>query len=289
MDFLAIDVETANSDVSSICQIGIVGYDQGTIVEEWQSYVDPEDDFDPINVAIHGIDERCIDGAPTLEELSGTLHGFLDSRIAVCHTHFDRVAVNQGLQKYGQPRLSCVWLDSARVARRVWKEVAWKGYGLGNLCKILGYDFNHHDALEDAKAAGYVLLAAMRATNADVSEWLLRVEQPIEHPIDPTRPYREIKCDTNPDGPLFGEVVVFTGSLKTPRIDASRQAARIGCRVDSDVTKRTTLVVVGDQDTRKLAGKTKSRKHLKAEELILKGHTIRILREEDFQQLIQSY
>jgi DNA polymerase-3 subunit epsilon len=33
-DFIALDVETANSDKASICQIGLVGFTNGTV--EWQ-------------------------------------------------------------------------------------------------------------------------------------------------------------------------------------------------------------------------------------------------------------
>ena len=33
--FVAIDVETANADFASICRIGIVQFEAGTIVEEW--------------------------------------------------------------------------------------------------------------------------------------------------------------------------------------------------------------------------------------------------------------
>ena len=44
-------------------------------------------------------------------------------------------------------------------------------------------------------------------------------------------------------------------------------------------------LVVGDQDVQKLAGHNKSSKHRKAEDLILKGQPIRILRESDFLEL----
>lgn len=45
MDFVAIDVETANPDMSSICQIGVAVYQNGQIIEEWKTYIDPEDYF----------------------------------------------------------------------------------------------------------------------------------------------------------------------------------------------------------------------------------------------------
>ena len=45
----------------------------------------------------------------------------------------------------------------------------------------------------------------------------------------------------------------------------------MGCQVEARVTQDTTLLVVGDQDVRRLAGHNKSNKHRKAEELILEG------------------
>jgi DNA polymerase-3 subunit epsilon len=54
------------------------------------------------------------------------------------------------------------------------------------------------------------------------------------------------------------------------------------------VTKHTTLLVVGDQDARKLRGHPKSGKHRRAEELIAAGQRIRILLESDFHRLVRT-
>jgi len=81
------------------------------------------------------------------------------------------------------------------------------------------------------------------------------------------------------------EVIVFTGSLSVPRQDAADLAAEAGCRVEDGVTKHTTMLVVGDQDLRILADHEKSTKHIKAERLIEKGQSIRILRESDFMRM----
>jgi len=97
-----------------------------------------------------------------LPHIADRLRTTLASNISVCHTHFDRVALARAYLKYKLDPISTSWLDSARVVRRTWKELAWKGYGLANVCAKIGYEFKHHDALEDAKAAGFVLLAALR-------------------------------------------------------------------------------------------------------------------------------
>jgi DNA polymerase-3 subunit epsilon len=94
--------------------------------------------------------------------------------------------------------------------------------------------------------------------------------------------------EANPDGPLFGNVVVFTGALSVPRQEAATAAAAAGCEVATSVTKHTTRLVVGDQDIRRLAGADKSSKHRKAEELMAKGQPIRVVGESDFGQLINA-
>lgn len=95
-----------------------------------------------------------------------------------------------------------------------------------------------------------------------------------------------IRRDGNADGPLSGEVLVFTGTLSMPRRMAADSAAGAGCRVDGGVTKHTTLLVVGDEDVRRLAGHDKSSKHRKAEELIAEGQPIRILAESDCRRIV---
>ena len=138
MDFVAIDVETANADMASICQFGLVKYEDGILSDEWKSYVDPEDYFDAINVSIHGIDDSIVKGSPTFPELADKLCSYLEGTVVVCHTHFDRVAMHQAAHRYSIDAPECTWLDSARIARRAWKECAWKGYGLYDVCKMLG-------------------------------------------------------------------------------------------------------------------------------------------------------
>jgi len=286
MEFVAIDVETANADMASICQIGLAKFKDSQLVDEWSTLIDPEDYFDFINIDIHGITAEDVVGAPTFSEIVGELSNHLSGSVCVSHTHFDRVSVGRALEKYSLTPIDTTWLDSARVARRTWEECAWKGYGLSNLCKIIGYSFKHHDALEDAKAAGQVLIAAIEKTGLDVDSWLKRVCQPIDPAQSSTG--SAINRDGNPEGELYGEVLVFTGALEVPRRVAADLAANIGCTVAAGVTKKTTLIVVGDQDITKLAGKAKSSKHLKAEQLIAKGQAIRIIKESDFKELVNQ-
>jgi DNA polymerase-3 subunit epsilon len=286
VDFVAIDVETANPDMGSICQIGVARFAAGELVHEWVTLVDPEDYFHDMNVSVHGIEHRTVRGQPKLPEIAATIRARLDGAVCVSHTPFDRTALMRAFIKHNLPPLTLSWLDSAAVVRRTWSDLSKKGYGLKNVCTRIGYEFKHHDALEDAKAAGFVLLAAIRESRLGLDDWRLRVTQPI----DPTGPSSgaALRREGSPEGSLHGEVIVFTGTLQMPRSAAADVAAKAGCEVADSVTKKTTLLVVGDIDVRVLAGHEKTSKHRKAEQLAIEGQPIRIIRESDFNALVQA-
>lgn len=276
--FAALDVETANPDFASICQVGVVTFTDGEITGSWQSLVDPEDDFDAVNVSIHGIDARAVAGAPRFADAISEFAPLLVNKVVATHTAFDRVAVSRAQQKYALDAFPCEWLDTARVCRRAWPQFARRGYGLRPVAESFGIQFRHHDAVEDARAAGQILIRAMLDTGLGIRDWITRVRQPLT-------PNSETRVG-NPDGELFGEVVVFTGSLSRVRSEAAGMAASAGCAVSSSVGKNTTILVVGDSDIRRLTGHDRSTKHRKAETLILAGHPIRILCERDFLALV---
>ena len=288
IDFVAVDVETANCDRASICQIGIAAFRNGRIADRWQSLVNPDDDFDPFNVTIHGIDEDAVKNAPTFAEIAGELNDRLSRRIVVSHSPFDRVALARAAEKCDLPEIQCRWLDSAKVARRAWQDCAHRGYGLKAVAEMLGIAFNHHNAQDDAMVAGEILLHAQETTGLTVRDWLDRVRQPINPSVRSSSSSPKERAVVNPDGHLFGEVIVFTGTLTLfTKPQAKQLAAAVGCEPKVKVSGKTTMVVIGAQDVRKFAGRDKSDNHQTAEELIAKGHRLQILTEADFIRLVE--
>ncbi len=283
--FVCVDVETANPDPGSICQVGIAEFSgDGELLREWESLVNPEDRFDGFNVSIHGIDQEAVRGAPTYPAIANVIRSYAcTGRITVSHTSFDRSAIGRVHDRYSLSPLKCKWLDSARVVRRTWKRFSKRGYGLLNVADELGISFRHHDALEDARAAGLILLKAVERSGLSVSDWLERVERPIHSDR------ASVRRLASEEGVLAGEVFCFTGALAMTRHEAADAVAELGGGVATTVTRKTTVLVVGDQDLRRLEGYKKSSKHRKAEERISAGHQIRILGEEGFEQLLREH
>jgi DNA polymerase-3 subunit epsilon len=234
-----------------------------------------------MNVNIHGITEEKVKNAPNFNQAYSDLKKLVENRVTVIHTSFDKVAITRATEKNGLSSINCTWLDTARVVRRAWEVFQSSGYGLSNVAKELGISFEHHNAVEDARVAGEILLRAIDHTGTNLDEWVIRAYQPIT-----TTAKSIIAREGNPYGALAGEVIVFTGALSIPRRQAAELAVNAGCNVASGVNKKTTLLIVGDQDISRLSGHSKSSKHRKAEGLISKGQNIRILGESDFLRLL---
>ncbi|MFC2186371.1 exonuclease domain-containing protein [Fulvivirgaceae bacterium LMO-SS25] len=285
MTFYSIDVETANADYSSICQIGIAKFKDGQVIDKWSTLVNPEAYFDPFNTSIHGITEKDVKNAPTFDSLHNILFDKISGEITVHHMPFDKVAVTRACLENKLEVLQPKWLDSAKIARRTWVQFAQKGYGLANIANYLGITFDHHDALEDAMTAAKIVHHACLETNLTVEDWLSKIGKPIFtfHGGSDI-----INFDGNPEGLLYGENLVFTGELSLPRREVSQIAAKLGCNVRNSVTLNTTILVVGTQDSSKLAGYEKSSKHRKAIELSQKGIQIKILSEKDFIEMCNN-
>ncbi|MBW0159506.1 3'-5' exonuclease [Sinorhodobacter sp. B57] len=158
--FFALDVETANNDRGSICQIGVACVRPDNSIETWMTYVDPQVDR-WVFTSLHGISARTVRGAPTFAEVLPVLRDALNGATVYQHSGFDRSAVSAACGNGGLPIPQWDWRDSVQVARAAWPELRGNGgHGLASLKQHLGLVFDHHDAGEDARAAAEVVLRA---------------------------------------------------------------------------------------------------------------------------------
>lgn len=288
MRFFALDVETANPNQSSICQIGLALSENGEIVQSWNWLINPEDYFDHFNVAVHGITESDVVNAKLYNEIHDELLNIISTDIVIHHTAFDKVAINSVCNKYKLTPPEITWIDSARVVRRVYPEFRIRGYGLGNLSKHFGIDFKHHDAEEDAIATAKILNHCLNDSNTELSLWIEEQYRNTQSSktVGGTSSFKPSEGD--PNGSLFGEFCVFTGTLSLTRKEAALIANSCGITVEKNVTKKTSILVVGMQDEYRLAGHDKSKKQRVAEDKISEGQELKILSENDFISLTNS-
>ena len=287
LTFNAVDVETANADRSSICQVGIVQVQHGNLEGEgWQTLINSGDWFDPRHINIHGIDEERVQNAPSFPQVYTEICRRVQGSVLVSHTPFDRIAFNRASEKYGLEKLQVTWMDSVQVARRAWPHKD-NGHGLESMARYLGISFRHHDALEDAKVAAQVVIEACKVSERDIQDWLQELQRRPAR--SSPRPRTSMKRESHADGPLSGTTVVFTGKLFTRdsrriiKSEAADLAARAGCNVRDDITQDTTLLVVGIQNKNRPRGYNKTQKHREAE-----ACGIEIILASDFFDLMDS-
>jgi len=121
VDYFVVDVETANQARHSICQIGIAFFAGGKMVDGWESLVNPHDEFNEFNVALHGIGPWTVARAPSWSEVLPKVMSLLNGAAVASHTDFDRGALNGACLRAAVPAVAySKWIDTCWLARRAW-------------------------------------------------------------------------------------------------------------------------------------------------------------------------
>ena len=255
-----IDVETACSRVSGICQIGIVASATAREVFAWEMLLNPCDEFHSGDTRIHGIAAHQVAGQPTFAHVHDVIDRHLTGRITVAHSLFDKGALAAACRVHDRPAIETRWLDSVRVVRRAWLDL--DNHRVGDLARFLGVPHRHHDGLSDARAAGWVIVRAIEDTGLSLAHWMAPPRQPGPAP------------KPAPDGPLAGERIVILGE---PRDGALAHAiAAQGDAIHSSVGLTSTMLVVAADEPfgRSVRASTAYRRALQA---AVDGRNLRII------------
>ena len=128
--FVALDVETAAASRASICQVAVAYFEEAASPRVWSTYVDPECDFGPINMHVHGIKPRHVQSVPTFPAIYPRIHAALDGQVVAQYSAFDSQAVKRSIERYCLPPLNCVWLDVCATAKLIWPHLCDRGFSL---------------------------------------------------------------------------------------------------------------------------------------------------------------
>ena len=170
MRYVAIDFETANSFVGSICAVGLAIINDGTIEESRFWLVKPHKRccyFDPFNVTIHGIRESDVAGAAEFDVVyrQEILPRITGNVVAAHNAAFDMSALRHVLDLYRIEYPDIHYLCTYKASVRTWEDL--ENHKLDTVSKFLNFRFKHHDALEDALACANILLEVFRKNQTD--------------------------------------------------------------------------------------------------------------------------
>ena len=86
MDFVAIDFETATSNYTSVCSLGICVVENNKITDRKEILIKPEPfEFNDYNIKIHGITPDMVVNKPTLADYWDKLKPYLDHKTVIAH------------------------------------------------------------------------------------------------------------------------------------------------------------------------------------------------------------
>lgn len=172
LDFVGFDVETANDDWGSICQIGLVKYKDG--LEEssvsWLCTPPPSlNVFNEINIGIHGITPEMVAEQPSFADLVPQMVNFVGELPLVAHNaQFDFTALFRACAASGLQVPEMMYGCSLTLARN--EKLPVENHKLPTVASHLGFELkNHHDATEDARACAAITIALAQRHNFEGS------------------------------------------------------------------------------------------------------------------------
>lgn len=156
--YIAFDVETPNSENSRMSAIGIAVAEDGIIVEEFSTLVNPETWFAPFNIRLTGITPEEAEQSPSFDELWPVIGPMLSSGILVAHNApFDMSVLAKCLRAYCVDwRDTVPYLCTCQMGRRCYP--ALPNHRLNTLCDHVGIPLDHHRAGSDSLACASLLL-----------------------------------------------------------------------------------------------------------------------------------
>ena len=163
-----IDLETTGTTATAdrITEIGIVRVEEGNVVEEWSTLVNPGTAIPYEIQALTGITDAMVRDAPTFEDIHDEVLARLVDHLFVAHNaRFDYGFIKNEFRRLGIPFASEV-LCTVRLSRRLYPGSA--RHNLDSLVARHGLHVeNRHRALGDARLAWQFLQTVQREKSGD--------------------------------------------------------------------------------------------------------------------------
>lgn len=278
--YCVIDIETTGLSpvYDSIIEVAACRVADGTLSDSYSSLINPGVEIDEYITELTGITNEMLSTAPAQSDVLPVFHDFLGSSVLVAHNaHFDINFLYDAFEDTIKEPLKNDFVDTMRISRRVLPSlehhrlqdiVSHYGIAHDNAHRALGDVFATQQCYElmkrDVISSGISLKSAKPAASISTG-----------------------KTEFDESHPLYGKIVVFTGTLeKMARKDAMQIVADLGGIPADSITKKTNFLVLGNNDYCKTIKNGKSSKQKKAEKLRLEGADLEVLPESVFYDLV---
>jgi DNA polymerase-3 subunit epsilon len=285
--------------------VGITIVENSQIKESHSWLVQPPyNEYDSFNVDIHGITPDMTADKPDFTEVWKEVEPYLTGKVVVAHnTGFDMYVLRDTFLTDNISFPCFPFFCSYRLSTKLIKNCY--SYSLPYVCETVGIQMtSHHRATVDAEACACLFLKCLEISECDSfdelqDKYYFKCGRFSPHYFRPqlsnstsslSFKLSEINRDPSKidEGSYFyGKAVCFTGACNYgTRAELLQKIANIGGIPVNSVTKKTDILVVGQQDYRRVGEVGMSSKQEKAIALKDAGIDIEIMSETEFLKAI---
>ena len=260
IDYVTIDFEKLNDSQLSVCEVGLVVFEEGKEVGHFHSYIKPVTGLKrnawARNNLCHITDEMLLK-APSYLQIFPKLEEILKDKILVAHSKGADLNYIYCLEEhYGLPKLYSKWIDTKEIARFLNIEENIPCLYL----KLFGTQFiDHHKALNDARACGQII--ERLCSRIDIRHFIHEEEYtPSEKKYNTndssTRHTQFGTANVAPDGLVLNhnlisdstffndKVVALSGMSGTDKVKIINILKELGAKCTSEPSGKTNIFII---------------------------------------------
>ena len=162
--YVVFDVETTGLSAvyDTIIELAAVKIKNGEIIDKFESFANPHKPLSATIINLTSITDDMLQDAPEVEAVLKRFHRWTEDAIFVAHNaSFDMGFLNAGYKKVGLEKATNPVIDTLELGRLLYPEL--KNHRLNTLAKKLDVELTqHHRAIYDAEATGYIFLKMLR-------------------------------------------------------------------------------------------------------------------------------
>ncbi len=163
--YVVFDVETTGLSAvyDTIIELAAVKIRNGEIIDRFESFANPHVPLSATIINLTSITDDMLQDAPEVEAVLKRFHRWTEDAILVAHNaSFDMGFLNTGYKRIGLDKADNPVIDTLELGRFLYPEL--KNHRLNSLAKKLDVELTqHHRAIYDAEATGYILLKMLRS------------------------------------------------------------------------------------------------------------------------------
>ncbi|UII57447.1 PolC-type DNA polymerase III [Cytobacillus spongiae] len=162
--YVVFDVETTGLSAvyDTIIELAAVKIHDGEIIDRFEAFANPHHPLSATTIELTGITDDMVRNAPDIDVVLKQFHVWAEDSIFVAHNaSFDMGFLNIGYKKMGYDKAKNPVIDTLELARFLYPEM--KNHRLNTLAKKFDIELTqHHRAIYDAEATGYLLLKMLK-------------------------------------------------------------------------------------------------------------------------------